>query len=374
MEAIGQLAGGVAHDFNNILTVIQGYSELLKRSKNLDAHEREQVEEIFTSAERAAQLTHGLLAFSRKQALVMRHNNLNDIVQGVHKFLARTIGEDVTFQTTCSGPELPVIADKAQLEQVLINLATNARDAMLNGGSFTIKSELSVLGSPFMNIYNYSVPPGKYALLTVSDTGAGIKKEHLNHIFEPFFSTKEVGKGTGLGMAIIYGIIRQHNGFINVYSKVGEGTTIQIYLPIVEEGDKPKPASTTEVVVPAKGHETILVAEDEPAVRTLVAEVLTSVGYQVIVAEDGVDAIEKFKQYQDEIGLVLMDMIMPRKSGWEAYEDIQRIEPGIKVIFTSGYTADFIENRGVSDEGIDLIMKPVKPNELLIKIREALNK
>lgn len=373
MEAIGQLAGGIAHDFNNILTVIEGYSEMLKMSKNLDSNQREHVEQIFASAEKAAQLTRGLLAFSRKQPLVMKHENLNDIVQHVHKFLARIIGEDITFQSICCGTDLPIVGDKNQLEQVLINLTTNARDAMPHGGSFTIKSEQVVLDSSFTDFHKHSIPPGKYALLTVSDTGTGIQKDQLNHIFEPFFTTKAVGKGTGLGMAIIYGIIKQHNGFINVCSERGQGTTFRIYLPILEAADQPINCNTVEYILPKGGHETILVAEDEPNVRELLSTILTSSGYQAILAEDGDDAIAKFKQDSDRISLLLVDMIMPKKSGWEVYEEIQRIKPGIKVVFSSGYTADFIENRGASGAGIELLMKPVQPTDLLRKIREMLD-
>ena len=373
MEAVGQLAGGVAHDFNNILTVISGYSSLLQMDDSLNDEQKKRVDEIASSAERAAQLTRGLLAFSRKQPLIMKHENLNDIVQHVHKFLARIIGEDITFQSACCGAELPIVADRGQIEQVLINLATNARDAMSGGGGLTVKSDRAVLDSSFTDFHNYNVSPGHYALLTVSDTGMGISKEHIDHIFEPFFTTKEVGKGTGLGMAIIYGIIKQHDGFINVYSELGHGTTFRIYLPIDEKTDgfqtiKPEPAP------PEGGNETILVAEDEPSVRVLVAKVLQGYGYNVILAEDGVEAVEKFKAHQDIIRLVLMDMIMPKKNGMEAYEEISRIKPGVKLLFSSGYPADFIENRGVSEKAVELIMKPVQPMELLRKVREILDK
>ncbi|MBT0654592.1 PocR ligand-binding domain-containing protein [Geomobilimonas luticola] len=373
MEVVGQLAGGVAHDFNNILTVISGYCSLLKMDYGLNDQQKQRVEAIAGAAEKAAQLTHGLLAFSRKQPLIMRQENLNDIVHHIHKFLARIIGEDITFSTACSNPELSIVADRGQIEQVLINLATNARDAMPNGGSFTVTSGLAELDSSFVGVHKYNVPPGKYALLTVSDTGIGIKKEDLAHIFEPFFTTKEVGKGTGLGMAIIYGIVKQHNGFINVYSEVGQGTTFRIYLPIMESNDKPATVNVKENILPMGGKETILLAEDDPAVRTLVSTILSSSGYEVILAEDGDEAIEKFKQHHDKINLLLIDMIMPKKNGRETVEEIQRIKPGVKVLFTSGYTADFIQRRGVSEEGIELLMKPVQPTILLRKLREILD-
>lgn len=373
METVGQLAGGIAHDFNNILTVISGYSSLMQMDSSLSDEQKKKVDEIASSAERASQLTHGLLAFSRKQPLIMRHENLNDIVQHVHKFLARIIGEDITFQSSCCGAELPIVADRGQIEQVLINLATNARDAMSGGGVFTVKSDRAVLDSSFKDYHNYTVPPGNYALLTVSDTGTGISKEHIDHIFEPFFTTKEVGKGTGLGMAIIYGIVKQHNGFINVYSESSHGTTFRIYLPMDEKANSLQ-TTKAELVAPAGGSETILVAEDEPSVRVFVAKVLENHGYKVVLAEDGVDVVEKFKVHQDIIRLILMDMIMPKKNGKEAYEEISRIKPGVKLLFSSGYTADFIKDRGVSEDAFELIMKPMQPMELLRRVRDMLDK
>lgn len=373
MEAVGQLAGGVAHDFNNILTVIGGYSSLLQMDSSLSDEQKRSLEEITSAADKAAQLTHGLLAFSRKQPLIMSKENLNDIVQHVHKFLVRIIGEDITFQSDCCVAELPIVADRGQIEQVLINLATNARDAMSGGGVFTVKSDRAVLESSITDFHNFNVPPGIYAVLTVSDTGTGISKEHINHIFEPFFTTKEVGKGTGLGMAIIYGIIKQHNGHINVYSELGHGTTFRIYFPIDEKTSGYHPIKA-EPVLRVGGNETILVAEDEPSVRALVTKVLQSQGYTIVLAEDGEDAVEKFKDHRDSIKLILMDMIMPKKNGKEAYEEISRIKPGVKLLFSSGYTADFIEGRGILDDAVELIMKPVQPMELLRKVREKLDK
>ena len=372
MESIGQLAGGVAHDFNNILTVIGGYCSLLQMDDSLNAEQKMRMSEIATSVDKATQLTHGLLAFSRKQPLMMKHEELNEIIQHVHKFLIRVIGEDVTLTTASSGAELHVLADRGQIEQVLINLATNARDAMPNGGSFSISTEQVLLDSSFMDSHVYDVPPGNYALLTVTDTGDGISKAHLNHIFEPFFTTKGPDKGTGLGLAIIYGIIKQHNGFINVYSEQGQGTTFRIYLPIQTAKDTSL-VKTMNVTQPLGGNEIILVAEDEPAVRMMMSMILKNGGYEVILAEDGDDAVEKFKLHQDRINLILMDVIMPKKNGKEAYEVIKRIRPGIKVLFASGYTADFIESRGISEEALNLINKPVKPSELLQRVRELLD-
>ncbi|GFO68358.1 hypothetical protein GMLC_19370 [Geomonas limicola] len=371
MEAIGQLAGGVAHDFNNILQVIEGYCSLLQVDRLLTQEQRQKIDQIATSADKAAQLTRGLLTFSRKQALLMKHEDLNDIVKHVHQLLVRVIGEDINLTVSCCAAKLPIVADRGQMEQVLINLATNARDAMSGGGVFTVQSERIILEDSFSGTHGYDIPPGAYARLTVSDTGCGIKKEHLERVFEPFFTTKQVGKGTGLGMAITYGIIKQHNGLITVYSEQGQGTIFRIYLPIDEMAVQP--VVKKEVAQPVGGQETILVAEDDPFVRSLVSSVLTSYGYQTILAADGQEAIERYQENQGEISLILMDVIMPNKNGREAFEEIQRIRPGAKALFTSGYTADFIQKRGVSEEGIELIMKPVQPMDLLRKVREMLD-
>lgn len=372
MEAIGQLAGGVAHDFNNILTVISGYSALLEISNKLHEDLKPMVAEIASAVDKASQLTHGLLAFSRKQPLKLEHENLNNIVQHVQKFLARIIGEDIKFNSACCSSELPVMVDKGQIEQVLINLATNARDAMPDGGIFSICTDLAFVDSSFADDGEGEIPSGSYALLTVSDSGTGIDKEHLARIFEPFFTTKEVGKGTGLGMAIIYGIIRQHRGFIKVDSELDTGTTFRIYLPISERTNGVRNAKAV-ASTPEGGNETILVVEDDPSVRTLVVTVLENFGYNLLLARDGVEAVEVFSSHHDQISLVLMDMIMPKMSGKKAYEEICRIKPGTKVLFSSGYTSDFIESRGISEHGMELIMKPVQPKELLSKIRKMLD-
>ncbi|GFO57036.1 hypothetical protein GMSM_40430 [Geomonas sp. Red276] len=372
MEAVGQLAGGVAHDFNNILMVVAGYCSLLQGDDSLSEKQKSMVDAIASSAEKAGNLTRGLLAFSRKQALVMKHDDLNDIIQHVQTFLERIIGEDITFNVSFCEGDLPVTADRGRLEQVLINLATNARDAIGNGGVVSVKTERVVLEDSLTDSRKHNVSPGAYALLTVSDTGAGIRKEHLEHIFEPFFTTKEVGKGTGLGMAITYGIIKQHKGFINVYSEPGRGTTFRIYLPLKEGEGKPV-AGEVRGEPPRRGSETILVAEDDPAVRELVSQVLRNHGYETILAEDGEDAVAKFKDNQERIGLIIMDVIMPKKNGKEAFEEIQRISPATRALFSSGYTADFIEDRGVSENGIELIMKPVQPTDLLRRVREMLD-
>ncbi|QXE87812.1 DUF3365 domain-containing protein [Geomonas nitrogeniifigens] len=372
MEAVGQLAGGVAHDFNNILQVISGYGSILKLDERLDDRQQEEIDHILSAAEKAAQLTRGLLAFSRKQVITLSPVNLNDIVENVRKFLARIIGEDIHLKTTPSEAPLYVMADLGQLEQVLFNLATNARDAMPRGGVLAIETGSQVVESP-LDQESGLIRPGSYAVLTVTDTGCGMSAETCKRIFEPFYTTKEISKGTGLGMAIVYGIVKQHNGFINVYSEPGHGTTFRIHLPIYHAERVMDEESAKQAAPPRGGSETILLAEDDEGVRNLVLSVLTRFGYRVIQAVDGQDAVEKYSAHRNEISMILMDLIMPRKNGKEAYDEIARLDPEVKVLYASGYTADFIKNRGVPEEGIDLIMKPIQPMELLRTVREVLD-
>ena len=373
MEAVGQLAGGVAHDFNNVLQVIMGYCSLLEVDPKLDEKQRGEVEQIMVSAERAAQLTKGLLAFSRKQVMEPRRVNLCDIVQHVQKFLMRIIGEDITLKAApCLESVLTIMADSGHIEQVLINLATNARDAMSKGGTLTLRTESVEIAEGVESPFGHS-EPGRYACIVMEDTGYGMDEETRRRIFEPFFTTKEVGKGTGLGMAIVYGIVKQHNGFINVYSEPGHGTTFRVYLPQLDTG-LPAGSARTELPAPRGGSETLLLAEDDAEVRKLLFTVLTKFGYRVIEAEDGQQAVELFAANRGAIALVVMDLIMPRKNGMEAGEEIARLEPGVKILYSSGYTSDFMERRGVIEQGIQLIMKPVQPVQLLRKVREMLDR
>jgi PAS domain S-box-containing protein len=371
MEAVGQLAGGIAHDFNNILQVIMGYSNVLMADPVLEERLQEKVGKIIAASEKAAQLTKGMLAFSRKQVMAPRQINLNVIVQHVQQFLIRIIGEDIQFKLTLNELNLPVYIDSGQIEQVLVNLATNARDAMPKGGALTIETGLQEIDAPLKHEHAHG-KPGHYAWVAVSDTGCGMGEETRTRIFEPFFTTKEVGKGTGLGMAIVYGIVQQHNGFISVYSEPGHGSTFRIFLPIVEPEQSSHEEKTTQNL-PRRGYETILLAEDDVTVRELVVSVLTSFGYDVIQAENGEEAVEKFAANRSRIRLILLDMIMPKKNGDKAYEEICRLQPGVRALYMSGYTADFIQNRGVSEAGVELIMKPVQPLELLRKVRELLD-
>ncbi len=371
MEAVGQLAGGIAHDFNNILTAIIGYSNLLLMKMEADNPGRPYMNQIISSSERAAHLIHSLLAFSRKQIIDLKPMSINDVIRRVEKLLARVIGEDIEFKTKLADPDMLVLADSIQIEQVLMNLATNARDAMPDGGMLLISTEPMELGEDFIRTHSFG-KPGRYVHISVTDTGIGMDETVQHRIFEPFFTTKEVGKGTGLGLAMVYGIIKQHNGFINVYSEPGKGTTFKIYLPLF--------GSTLEDALPAeldnipRGTETVLLAEDDETVRNLTCSVLQDFGYSVIEAVDGEDAVLKFNEYQDRIDMLVFDIIMPRMNGKEAYLAINAIRPGIKVLFASGYTADIVHKKGILETGMEFVLKPITPSDFLKKVRAVLDK
>lgn len=370
MEAVGHLAGGVAHDFNNILTAIVGYASLLKMKIVDDDPLRHNVQQILSSAERAANLTQSLLAFSRKQIMNPRPENFNVIIESVSKLLNRLIGEDIKLKTSLTKEDLTVMADRGQIEQVLMNLATNARDAMPNGGTITLESQRVVLDKEYEAVHAFG-KAGTYALISFTDTGIGMDEKTREMIFEPFFTTKEVGRGTGLGLAMTYGIIKQHNGYINVYSEPGEGTTFKIYLPIIKAGLKE--TKPVEVKPLLGGTETVLLAEDDDEARTLTKTVLEEFGYKVIEAVDGEVAINKYNENKEKIRMVILDVIMPKKSGKEVYEEIIKSAPDIKVLFTSGYTAEIIHKKGVLEEDLNFLSKPFSPQEVLKKVREVLD-
>jgi PAS domain S-box-containing protein len=373
MEAIGQLAGGIAHDLNNILMVIYGYCSALQMKMEKDSPVRSDVDHIYAAAERAANLTRSLLAFSRKQIMAPKIFDLNETVMNIGKLLIRIIGEDIHFKTVSSGKPLTILADSGQIEQVLMNLATNARDAMPDGGLLTIETESREIDESFVNAQGYGAP-GRYALISVSDTGKGMDNDTAKRIFEPFFTTKEVGKGTGLGLAIVYGVIKQHNGFINVQSEPDKGTSFRIYLPQVY-GDKIDDSAMGNVSeYPLKGRETVLFAEDDPFIRQLTEMILIKFGYEVILAHDGIDVIDKFKANRDKVDLIIMDMIMPRKSGLEAYREIRKISPAARVLFISGYSPDLLRNKGFLEGIEEVIIKPVQPMELARRVRAMLDR
>ena len=368
MEAIGTLAGGIAHDFNNILTAVIGYGSLLQMGMGNDPR-RLYVDQILSSSQKAAQLTQSLLAFSRKQVIELKPRKINEIVREMKRLLKRLLTEDIEFTVILREPDMTVEADITQMDQVLMNLATNARDAMPMGGKLTIEVGPFHLDHYFFETHGFG-RPGDYALVSVSDTGAGMDQATQEKIFEPFFTTKEVGKGTGLGLSIVYGIVKQHNGYITVLSEPGKGTKVDVYLPIAEMAA----AQAKQTRVHAKGgSETILVAEDNDDVRNLAKQVLTSNGYAVIEAVDGGDAVRLFMEHRDKIAFLLLDVVMPGKNGKEAYEEIRRVKPDVKVLFMSGYTGDVVLSKGIDDEAIDYIQKPLTPHELLTKVREVID-
>jgi two-component system, cell cycle sensor histidine kinase and response regulator CckA len=371
MESIGTLAGGIAHDFNNILTAIVGYGYLVHRKLDSGDPLRQNIESILSSADRAADLTRSLLAFSRKQPSIKKQVDLNDIVKKSESFLKRIISEDIEFIANLSSASVPVFADRNQVEQVLMNLSTNARDAMPKGGVLTITID-SVLLDDESSKQQGIEKPGFYGMITVSDTGIGMSEEIQKRMFEPFYTTKEVGKGTGLGLSIIYGIVKQHDGFITVDSKPGKGTNFKVYLPItdqvVNEG-----ITTENPEVSTRGTETILLAEDEDTLRDLLRSVLAESGYEVIVAVDGEDAVGKFAENKNRIHLFLSDIVMPKKSGKEAYDEIIQLKPDIKALFLSGYSPEVILNKAPFRSESSIIYKPIYPIELLKKVRRVLD-
>ena len=371
MESIGTLAGGIAHDFNNILTAIVGYGYMAQLNMGPDDPLRENIEHMLEGADRAAKLTQDLLIFSRKQVSEKSPVDLDEIVSIVEKFLVRIIGEDIICSMALNGEPLVVYADTHQLEQVLMNLATNARDAMPGGGNLVIATEQITIGDDYVASHGYG-RPGRYALLTMSDSGEGMNEETRKKIFEPFFTTKEVGKGTGLGMAVVYAIIKDHEGYINVYSEPGIGTTFKIYLPLISSEvriEEIEPGKET----PTRGTETILLVEDDVSARQLVTIVLKQGGYTVIEAVDGVDAVEKFMENRETIHLLLSDLIMPKMNGKEAYDEMKVWRPELKAIFVSGYAPDIVRQKLSLESGVELISKPISPHSLLKKIRTVLD-
>jgi len=371
MEAVGQLAGGIAHDFNNILTAIIGYGNLLKTELRPDDPLAMYIQRILTSAQRAANLTRSLLTFSRTQIIHAIPCNLNDIIRGMSELLSRLIGESIELSTSLTQEDLRILADRSQIELVLINLATNAMDAMPDGGKLTIRTD-RITSANNLTPSCDSEKPGSYALLSIEDTGQGIDEQAREHIFEPFFSTKEVGKGTGLGLSMAYGIIKQHNGHIDVYSEPAKGTTFKIYFPLIQQQYVQEELSKSFIT--KTGYETILVAEDDIQVRELVKQLLELFGYNVILAEDGEDAIDTFTKNEDKIDLLLLDVIMPKKNGKEVYDMIKKRNPRIKAIFISGYSSDIIHKKGILEEGLEFLSKPILQETLLTKVREVLDR
>jgi two-component system, cell cycle sensor histidine kinase and response regulator CckA len=370
MEAIGTLSGGIAHDFNNLLTVIKGYSGLvLASSKGGEVYAL--VDHIDQAADRAASLTRQLLAYSRRQVLQPKVINLNALVVNLDKMLQRLIGEDINMKTIIDSGLGAVKADPGQIEQVIMNLAANARDAMPKGGRLTIETGHVDLDEDYTSGHP-GVAPGPYVMLAVSDTGMGMDAKTRAKIFEPFFTTKQIGRGTGLGLSTVYGIIKQSQGSIEVYSEPGQGTTFKIYLPRVEAVTEKlqKPA-----VKPARinGVETILLAEDDWHVRELANAILTACGYTVLVADSSTEVIANCERYVGVIHLLLTDVVMPGMGGREVATQVMARKPGIKVLYMSGHTTNAIVHHGVLDPGTFFLQKPFTPDSLANKVRQVLD-
>jgi len=370
MEAIGQLAGGIAHDFNNILTAIIGYASIMQLKLPSGDPFKETARQILAAAERGSSLTQGLLAFSRKQETNPVLVNLNDIITRIQKLLLPLITEEIELKQELDSRPLSIMADGIQIEQVVMNLVTNARDAMPDGGTITIHTEQTRLDDQFIARHGFGTP-GPYACLSVSDTGAGIDEETLKRIFDPFYTTKETGKGTGLGLSIIYGIIKKHNGHITCDSTPGKGTCFSIYLPLLAGSvpEEPKPEESSDFT---GGTEVILMAEDDDSMRELYRELLVEFGYSVLEAKDGTDALKKFGEHKQHISLAILDVIMPGIKGLEVYKTIRKEKPLTPVLFCSGYSADIIQKQLDSDPLLHFLGKPYMPKELLMKIREIL--
>jgi two-component system cell cycle sensor histidine kinase/response regulator CckA len=374
MEAIGQLTGGIAHDFNNILSAIIGYTSLMHVKLAEGDPLKTFADQILASSERAAVLTRSLLTFSRKQKTSLAPTDINETVRRIEGLLRRIIGEDINLDISPAPVDLVVNADAGQLEQVLMNLATNARDAMPKGGMLSIAT--SVVEAGAFPEEQEPEPGRSCALVTVSDTGVGMDAKTREKIFEPFFTTKELGRGTGLGLSMVYGIIKQHNGQIHCYSEPGRGTTFRIYLPLLVRAAEP---ALTRESVPAtekamQGTETILVVEDYEVLRKLAVTTLGDYGYRVIEAVDGDDAVVKFRENRDAVSLVLCDVIMPGKNGREVLEEIRKLSADVKFVFMSGYPAGIIQEKSLLDKQSDIIGKPMPPTALVRKVREVLDR
>lgn len=374
MEAIGRLTGGIAHDFNNILTAIIGYATILNMKMEKTDPLIQNVKQILFASEKASEITQNLLAFSRKKIISINPVRIEETVKKIEKILRRLIGEDIELVTSFSDTDIVCLADETQIEQVLINLATNARDAMPEGGTLLIETSKVRITPEFVKKHGFGAV-GDYALINVTDTGAGMDEETKKRIFEPFFTTKEVGKGTGLGLAMVYGIIKQHNGYINFYTELGKGTAFKIYIPICSEfSTTVTDDKASETLCVKGGNETILIAEDNEDVRQIIKTYLYDFGYKVLEAADGEEAVNIYRENVDKVAIVILDVVMPKKNGKDALEEMKKMKPELKSIFTSGYTENIIHKKGILEDGIIFLSKPVEPMNLLSKIREILDK
>ena len=371
METVGRLAGGVAHDFNNILTAIMGHASFALQSAAGDAVTEADIQEVLKSAERARNLTQQLLAFSRKQIIEPKLLDLNDLILDMDRMLRRLIGESIELVTLPCRDLGLVKADPGQIEQVLINLVVNAHDAMPHGGTLTIETLRRTLDESY-SVKDGDLTPGDYVMLAVSDTGEGMSEETLSHLFEPFFTTKSAGEGTGLGLATVHGIVKQHRGHIWVYSEVGKGSTFKVYLPLAQEKQVCDRTDESEASKPT-GAEVVLVAEDEPAVRHVAVRMLQRLGYRVLEATTGEEALRLARSYQGPVHLLLTDVVMPQMGGRELAGRLKAIRPESRVLFVSGYTHSDVHHHGVLDDGVHFLQKPFTEVTLARKVREALD-
>jgi PAS domain S-box-containing protein len=370
MESIGQLAGGLAHDLNNILSVVSGYTALAQHGMDREQKQFGYLDKVIRATSRAASLTHSLMAYSRKQVMSQQIQDLNLLITDVGSFISHIIYDNITFTLSLAAEPLGVYVDTTQIEQVLLNFATNARDAMPDGGTFTITTAAGSMDEQFIATHNYGTI-GRYAIITVTDSGHGMDEETRHKAFNPFFTTKEIGKGTGLGLPMVLGIIKQHGGFIDLQSEPGVGSVFQFYLPLVDTGDVAAEAAELHLQMES-GSGTILVAEDDEETRSAVAEFLTRAGYTVISAIDGQDAVEKFAAHSGTINLVISDVVMPRKSGKMACDEIRQMSENVKFIFVSGHADNVIEREGILAAHTQIIIKPILPFDMLRKIKELI--
>jgi nitrogen-specific signal transduction histidine kinase/CheY-like chemotaxis protein len=371
LESVGRLAGGIAHDFNNMLTAINGYSGLILRQLESNNPLRPKVEEIKKAGERSASLTNQLLAFSRQQVLKPKVLDINEVIIDTSKMLQRLIGEDIQLNLIPNRKIGQVEVDPGQLTQVIMNLAVNARDAMPDGGNLTIETANVYLDEKYAALH-IPTKPGSYVMLAVSDSGVGMNDETLQHIFEPFYTTKEVGKGTGLGLATVYGIVKQSSGYIWVYSEVDKGTTFKIYFPRVDVEVYDDTTTDNFEDIPG-GNETILLAEDEDTVRNLARQILESCGYRVIEARNGTEALSVYQNSGSEIDLLITDVVMPKMGGRELSENLNKINPHIRHLYMSGYTDDAIIRQGMITADMNFIQKPFTFEGLAQKVRQLLD-
>lgn len=372
MEAIGRLAGGIAHDFNNLLVPIIGYADLGLMSASENHRVYKSFNQIKNAAERAASLTRQILAFGRQQVLELQPLDLNEIIKDFQELAGRLIREDIDMQLILAQSLGKVQADRAQTEQILMNLIINAGDAMPERGQLTIETANIYLDDAYFDKYGEENQPGQYVMVAVSDTGHGIDEETREHIFEPFYTTKARGKGTGLGLATVFGIVKQHQGHIWVYSEPGEGTTFKVYLPQAEEGAEQAPSQSAKESTSIYGTETVLVVEDEEIVRKLVCETLETYGYDVLEAPSPVAGLQ-IAAAKEKIHLLLTDVIMPGMNGRELYQKVAAVQSGIRVLYMSGYTNNVIAHQGILDEGVHFLQKPFTVQGLVKKVRQVLD-